>query len=90
MLNGGAQIGRDQLANRSLAANHIVRLDGLSGNEVLSILGQPQSVQIVEPQVSEDWHFIYYKRYKTAPRTGEGAFIVRFYQSKVIDVVKTS
>ena len=88
MLRGGDQIGRDQLANRALVALHVVPIRGLDQNEVLSILGQPQQIQVNERGVSEDWVFVYYKRYKTWPKTDRGTFLVRFYHNEVMDVEK--
>ena len=85
---GGAQFGRDQLANRFLVAEKLVPIKGMEGNEILTILGQPQDVQILEKNVSEDWYFSYYKRYKTWPNTDQGKFLVRLYHNKVIDVSK--
>ena len=85
MVSGGAQAGRDQLANRSLVASNIVSVKNKNKNEILTLLGQPQKVKIISRNVSEDWYFIYYKRYKTAPSTEEGSFFIRFYNDKVID-----
>ena len=90
MLRGGDQIGRDQLANRLLVAQKLFPLGGMNGNEVLSILGQPQEIRTTTRNVSEDWYFAYYKNYKTMPKTDQGLFLVRFYQDKVIDVVKVT
>ena len=95
---GGDQLGRDQLANRALVATtKKLVLKDHSPNDVLSLLGQPQNVQVMERGISEDWHFTYYKRYlpynplnKVPPFGDEkGEFIVRFYHDKVVDVVKT-
>lgn len=88
LLRGGDQIGRDQLANRTLVADLKVPIKGLNSNEVLSILGQPQQIKVTEKNVSEDWYFSYYKRYKTFPKTPQGSFLVRFYHNKVIQVAK--
>ncbi len=87
MIDGGAQLGRDQLANRSIVANHFPLIKGMHQNSVLTVLGQPQTIDIIERDVSEDWYFTYYKRYKTAPQTDEGTLLVRLYNQKVIDVV---
>lgn len=87
MLRGGDQVGRDQLANRYLAANRLLALKGLDGNEILTLLGQPQTIEVKEREVSEDWYFTYYKRYKTWPKTDEGQFLIRIYHNKVIDVI---
>ena len=86
-VSGGAQIGRDQLANRWLVAQKKLPMKGKNQNEVLTYLGQPQNVQIVEHHISEDWLYIYYKRYKTAPETPKGSFLIRFYNDEVIDIV---
>ncbi len=86
-LKGGDQIGRDQLANRWLIANKSYPIKGKDKNEIITLLGQPQQVQVVEHRISEDWYFLYYKNYKTKPETDEGSFLVRFYNDKVIDVV---
>ena len=92
---GGDQLGRDTMTNRRLVAQFKVPLGGRGGNEVLSILGQPQDIRIRARDVSEDWYYVYYKNYipytpqnplDTDP--GKGVFLVRFYHEKVIDVVK--
>ncbi len=88
--SGGDQFGRDQLANRWLVAEKKIPIKGKDTNEITTLLGQPQQVQILEHKISEDWYFLYYKDYKTRPKTPEGSFIVRFYQDQVIDVVKLS
>lgn len=87
LLQGGDQLGRDQLANRYLVSQKIFPMNGLDANQVLTILGEPSEIDVVEHDVSEDWYYIYYKRYKTWPETPKGTFLVRFYQNKVIDVV---
>lgn len=88
LFKGGDQLGRDQLANRWLVSQSKVLIQGKGQNEVLTFLGQPQQIQVREHKISEDWYFVYYKRYKTAPETPEGTFVVRFYQDEVIDVVR--
>lgn len=88
LLKGGDQLGRDQLANRWLVAQKLVPMKDKDSREVITLLGQPQQVEVVQHQVSEDWYFIYYKNYKTKPLTDEGSFLVRFYNDKVIDVIK--
>ena len=60
---GGDQLGRDTIQNRSLVATHAFPVKGLHPNEVLTILGQPQQIQVTERNVAEDWYFIYYKDY---------------------------
>ena len=87
---GGDQLGRDQLANRMLVANAKVVIKGKNSNEVLSLLGQPQDIQVRERNVSEDWYFIYYKRYKTWLKTDQGLFYVRFQQGEAVDAVKVN
>ena len=87
ILKGGDQFGRDQLANRMLVSNAHALLKGMGPNDVLSFLGQPQNVKVTERNVSESWYYVYYKKYKLAPHTPEGAFLVQFYEDKVIDVV---
>lgn len=82
---GGDQLGRDTIQNRSLVATHAFPVKGLHQNEVLSILGQPQQIKVVEREIAEDWYFIYYKDYvvyvpktlykvrdKTVPYTPKG------------------
>jgi len=86
LLRGGGQLGRDQLANRFLIAQYSRPIKGLESNQILSYLGQPQEIEVREKDVSEDWYFIYYKKYKTRPRTDKGIFIVHMYHNKVIDV----
>lgn len=91
----GDQFGRDQIANRTLVANtKKLILNGKTSNEVLTILGQPQQIQVIESNVSQDWYFIYYKKYaayvEKVPYPGkytEGEFVVRFNNDKVTDVV---
>lgn len=90
LIDGGDQLGRDQLANRAMVADLKVPIKGKGPNEVLTFLGQPQEIQVRERKVSEDWYFVYYKRYKTWPNTKEGSFLVRFYKDEVVDVVKVS
>lgn len=87
LLKSGDQLGRDQLANRWLIAQKTISIKGKDKNEITTLLGQPQQVQIVEHRISEDWYFIYYKQYKTMPETEEGSFLIRFYNDKVLDVV---
>ena len=94
---GGDQLGRDQLANRALVGEMRVKINGRDKNEVLSFFGQPQEIEITERNVSEDWHFLYYKKYipynpmnKVHPPSDEGEFIVRIYRDKVIDVIHVS
>ena len=86
MLSEGDQLGRDQLASRYLVATRLAPIKGLEGNEILTILGQPSAIEVKERFVSEDWHYVYYKRYKTWPRTDKGYFIIRMYQGKALDV----
>ena len=86
-LHGGDQFGRDQLANRWLVGENKISIKGRGPNEVISFLGQPQEIQVRQHKISEDWFFIYYKAYKTRPKTDQGSFIVRFYHDQVIDVV---
>lgn len=94
-IKGGDQLGRDTLQNRALVAKLKFPLKGREGNEVLSILGQPQEVHVVERNVAEDWYFIYYKDYaayfpkipKVLDADNKGSFLVRLYHDKVIDVV---
>ena len=88
LISGGDQYGRDQIANRWLVAEKKFPVKGKDKNEMTSLLGQPQQVEVLEHNVSEDWYFIYYKNYKLAPSTPEGTFMVRFYHDAVIDVVK--
>ena len=88
LFKGGDQFGRDQLANRFLVADKMLPLTGFSGNEVLTILGQPTTVQEIQKGQSQDWRFSYYKKYKTLPKTEVGYFVIRFYHDKVIDMVK--
>ena len=97
LFSKGDQLGRDQLANRNLVAKSKVILKGRGSNDVLTLLGQPQQIQIRERGVSEDWYFVYYKWYvpynpsnKVDFPDQEGEFIVRIYRDKVLDVVKVS
>ena len=94
-LKGGDQLGRDTLENRVLVANHLFPLKDRDSNEVLTILGQPQQVNIVERNVSEDWYFVYYKKHvayvtdaiEKISHPESGTFLVRIYHDRVIDVV---
>ncbi len=94
-ISGGDQLGRDTLENRVLVAGKKFPIKNRDTNEVLSILGQPQNIQIVEREVAEDWYYVYYKNYVAyVPKKianlrdrQEGTFIVRFYHDRVIDVV---
>lgn len=94
-VKGGDQLGRDTLENRVLVASRLFPLQGRDSNEVLTILGQPQQIQVVERNISEDWYFIYYKNHVAyVPKQVRkiydqkpGSFLVRFYHDKVIDVV---
>jgi len=88
LFRGGDQLGRDQIANRYLVSMKLFPVKGLYQNEILTILGEPQERDIQKPGVSEDWYFVYYKRYKTWPHTPKGSFLIRFYQGKAIDVIK--
>jgi hypothetical protein len=89
-LRGGEQFGRDQLANRFLVGEKIIPIKGKDSRDILSLLGQPQEIQVIERNISEDWLYVYYKKYKTWPRTDEGTFVVRIYNEEVLDVVGTS
>ncbi len=98
-LKGGDQLGRDTLQNRSLVAARLFPVKGMDSHDLLTILGQPQSIKIVEREVAEDWFFIYYKNHVAyTPRfipptkqklsdNKEGSFLVRIYNGKVLDVV---
>lgn len=86
----GEQLGRDQLANRLLVADLKAPIRGFDKNQILSLLGQPQNIQVLERDLSEDWHFVYYRRYKTFPSTPKGRFVIRFYRGKVRDVAKVT
>ena len=88
LLRGSEQIGRDQIANRLLVADSHIKIQGLITNDVLTLLGQPQEIQIVEREVSEDWIYVYYKKYTPKSHSEPSEFMVRFYHDKVIDVVK--
>jgi len=81
LINTGDQLGRDQMANRFLVAQHLIPMSGRNSNEVLTILGQPQEIQIIERDISEDWYYIYHrpKSIKQPFSTGKDAFLVRFY-----------
>ena len=94
-LNKGTQFGRDQLANRHMIANSILSLKGKDPNEVLSLLGQPQEINVTEREVSQDWYFVYYKGYKAylsrhndPASFDRGEFVIRFYHDRVIDTIK--
>lgn len=86
-VRGGDQFGRDQLANRWLVAEKKIPLKGRHANEVMTLLGQPQDIQVRQHRISEDWFFTYYKAYKTRPKTELGSFLVRIYHDHVVDVV---
>jgi hypothetical protein len=88
LIRGGDQIGRDVLANRMLVATKAFPITDMHKNEVITILGEPSYIRVTERNVSEDWHYTYYKRYKTWPKTEKDVFLIRFYNDKVIDVVK--
>lgn len=90
LIRTGDQLGRDQLANRWLVSTKALPIKGRDENEITTLLGQPQDIDSRNHRESEDWYFVYYKRYKTLPDTPEGSFIVRFYNGKVIDVVNLS
>lgn len=92
-ISKGSQFGRDQIANRSLVARAKVVLKGRDANEVLTLLGQPQQIQVLERGISEDWYFTYYKYYvaynptnKVGVPDSEGEFVVRMYRGEVIAV----
>lgn len=87
LLAHDGEIGRDQLMNRLLVAKDKVKITGLEPNQVLSVLGQPQEIQVVEREVSEDWVYVYYKKYTPKAYSDEGLFMVRMYHDRVIDVV---
>jgi hypothetical protein len=87
-IRGGDQFGRDQLANRWLVGEGKLPIQGRDANEVITLLGQPQNIQVRQHRVSEDWFFTYYKAYKTRPKTDLGSFLVRMYHSEVVDVVR--
>ncbi len=94
-IKGGDQLGRDTLENRVLVARRVFPLKGRESNEVLTILGQPQRIDVVERNTSEDWYFIYDKNHvayapsftKKILEEKPGTFLVRLYHDKVIDVV---
>ncbi|MSR76708.1 MAG: hypothetical protein EXS63_00560 [Candidatus Omnitrophica bacterium] len=89
LLRSSEQVGRDQVTNRLFVAVKAYPLRGRFSNEVLSFLGQPQEIKILERGVSEDWLYIYYKPHlKERIDSEEGSFLVRFYNDKVIDVVR--
>ncbi len=88
LIRGGDQLGRDQLANRLMAANAKVLLKGRNSNEVLTFLGQPQQIEVTKRNIAENWYFVYYQKYKTWPNTKQGLFVVRFLDGKVEDVTK--
>ena len=93
----GEQFGRDQIANRTLVAyTKKLIIKGKDPNEILTLLGQPQQIQVIERNVSENWYFIYYKTHvaynplNKVPYPGkerEGEFVVQFNNDKVINVV---
>lgn len=86
-VRGGDQFGRDQLANRWLVAEKKISIKGRESNDVITLLGQPQEIRTRQHKISEDWFFVYYKAYKTRPRTEQGSFVVRMYHDQVMDVV---
>jgi len=88
LLTRGEKFGRDHLANRYLVASKLIAIEGWEANEVLNILGEPQEIDIQQRNISEDWYFVYYKKYKTWPKTNQGVMLVRFYHDEVIDVIK--
>ena len=90
---GGSQFGRDQLANRYLVASRKVKVEGRNSNDLLTLLGQPQEIEVTERNVSENWHFIYYKKYIPYNPSNaikfpaeEGKFTVEFKDDKVVKV----
>ena len=87
LLRGSEQIGRDQLTNRLLIGKNAFSIRGKLSNDVLSLLGQPQEIHVVQTGVSEDWLYIYLKGISKRASGEKAAFLVRFYQDKVIDVV---
>ena len=88
LLKGSEQIGRDQLMNRFLVVKGILLLKDAESNQILSILGQPQDIETYKQEGAEDWLYVYYKSYTGKTKGEPGKFMVRFYQGKVIDVVK--
>ena len=89
LIRTSEQIGRDQLANRLIVATKAYPMRGKFTNEVLSFLGQPQQIQIIESGISEDWLYTYYKpQLKERVDADQGNFLVRFYHDKVIDIVR--
>lgn len=90
LLSEGDQLGRDQMANRWLVATARVPLKGLDGNSVLTILGQPQQVEVQQRDISEDWYFIYHKNYKVPLQTKEGLFMLRLHENRVVDTVRVN
>lgn len=89
MLRGSEQIGRDQITNRYLAAKRVLPLKDLASNEVLSLLGQPQQIMVREPNISEDWLYVYYNlQPKERLDSTQSSFIVQIYHDKVMDVVR--
>ena len=87
-IKGQEQVGGDQITNRFIVAKKMFPLKNKDSNEILSFLGQPQQIKIIEKGISEDWVYVYYKNVKDIVHSGEGAFMVRFYRDKVIDVVR--
>ena len=89
LIRTSEQIGRDQITNRFIVATKAYPMHGKFSNEVLSFLGQPQQIQVIENGISEDWLYIYYKP-SLQERVDEkqGNFLVRFYHDKVIDIVR--
>lgn len=88
LLGGSEQVGRDQLANRLLVSKKLFPLEGKYSNEVLTYLGQPQQIDVIQTGISEDWLFVYYKGLQNRIDSKQDSFLVRFYQDKVIDVVR--
>ena len=88
MLRHDGEIGRDQLMNRLLVAKNALQITGLEPNQVLSILGQPQDIQVVDRNISEDWIYVYYKKYTPREYSNESQFMVRLYRDHVIDVIR--
>ena len=87
-LKTSEQIGRDQIMNRLLVANKKLSVNGMVSNEVLTVLGEPQQVDVVERDVSEDWIYVYYKKYTPLKHSEPSQFMVRLYHDKVIDVIR--
>lgn len=75
--------------NRLIVATKAYPMRGKFSNEVLSLLGQPQQIQVIENGISEDWLYVYYKaQLKERVDAEQGNFLVRFYHNKVIDIVR--